>query len=513
MKRNNIIFFVIIIISLILRIRFYFITNLPFSTDAWTLIKNVEIIIKQGYFTKNSYEANWPASQLFSAILAKMLDINLLELMAISFPLLSSFAIGIYYLLLARITNRNVALIASLLLSISGYNAFFTAGVTKETFALLFFYISIFTYYLALKNKKYSTIFLISTITLLFSHHFSYLNLILSLIFFLTSYLIYCSIYSKRIHISLIILLAISGILGLFYYNFISNLEVTGVTSTSEIIIFSAYQIFFLYIFIKLKIINSETEGKRSIFFFIFLVVFAAYLSYIFNLLDSSILTNPFFFSSFLAGIAMIYFASKGYKSISNLNRVFLLSLPIPFLAFYFYELFAANYIEATFFSSRLLNFLFPTIFPLVAIGILNYKRKTRTIILGFILLLFIVQNMTVYPLQINGSGYQWLYFKGEFEGIKWFALHANKDSKILGDMKVNQILAYFNLTSDVIKGYDYLYNHKNIEKGYFILVYEQMNNNGYVLFNKGENIQNLNEELNKYSKIYSNGDIEIFLA
>jgi hypothetical protein len=79
--------------------------------------------------------------------------------------------------------------------------------------------------------------------------------------------------------------------------------------------------------------------------------------------------------------------------------------------------------------------------------------------------------------------------------------------------MKVNQILAYFNLSSDVIKGYDYLYYHKNIDKGYFIFVYEQINSNGYVLFIKGENIKNLNEELREYSKIYSNGDIEIFLS
>jgi hypothetical protein len=498
-----------------LRIRFYFITNLPFSTDAWTLIKNVEVIMREGYLTQqaNSYEANWPASQLFSAILAKVIDANILELMAILFPLLSSFAIGIYYLLLARITNQNMALIASLLLSVSGYNVFFTAGVTKETFAILFFYISIFSYYLALKNKKYSIIFLISTIALLFSHHFSYLNLILPLIFFSISYTIYCTIHNKRVRRLPIILFAFSAILGLFYYNFISNLKVAGITSSSEIIIFSAYQIFFLYIFTKLKIINSETKGNISVIFFMLVIILAAYISYTFDLLDVSILTHPFFLSSFLLGIIMIYFASKGYKSISNLNRVFFLSLPIPFLAFYFYEVFASSYIEATFLSSRLLDFLFPTLFPLVAIGILNYKRKLRTIILGFILILFIIQNIAIYPLQINGSGYQWLYFQGEFEGIKWFASHTDKDAKIIGDMKVNQILAYFNLSSDVIKGYDYLYYHKNIERGYFIFVYEQMNNNGYVLFSKGEKIENLNNELNKYSKIYSNGDIEIFLS
>src|SRR5579875_3514082 len=241
---------ILFIIASILRLRFFFVSFLPFSTDSWPLIKNIQEIMQSGSLNSlpDTYDANWPASQIFSAILAQALNLDPILIAGIAFPLLGSFVVLVYYVFLRRIIGSNAAFIAALLLSFSGYNAFFSSSVTKETFSLTIFFIALFSFYLSLKDRRMIAIFALASLALLFSHHFTYLNLMLPIIFFTIAIVIKNITkeekISKTITYSTIYLL----LLGLIYYFFISNLKIYNIVSFNQIFIFASFQTFLLII-------------------------------------------------------------------------------------------------------------------------------------------------------------------------------------------------------------------------------------------------------------------------
>ncbi|HLI46654.1 MAG TPA: glycosyltransferase family 39 protein, partial [Geobacterales bacterium] len=369
---------ILFIIASILRLRFFFVSFLPFSTDSWPLIKNIQEIMQSGSLNSlpDTYDANWPASQIFSAILAQALNLDPILIAGIAFPLLGSFVVLVYYVFLRRIIGSNAAFIAALLLSFSGYNAFFSSSVTKETFSLTIFFIALFSFYLSLKDRRMIAIFALASLALLFSHHFTYLNLMLPIIFFTIAIVIKNITkeekISKTITYSTIYLL----LLGLIYYFFISNLKIYNIVSFNQIFIFASFQTFLLIIFIKLKIINSETVNFRGSFIVFIVILLSSYLSYRFNLLDATLLSNLWFETFFISCILILFLSFKGYKSMVGESKIFLLSFVTPFIAFYVYAVFAASFVDATTFSSRLLDFLLPASFPLAAIGLSQIKRK-----------------------------------------------------------------------------------------------------------------------------------------
>lgn len=516
-KNKNLIYFLIIFsLALILRIRFTIITEEPFSTDSWPLIKNSQIIAERGKLSGEEidpYNANWPSSQFFSAMIAGLLKLNILDFMRFSFPLFSSFTIAVYFLFLRRIIGEKASLVASLLLAFSGYNVFFGGGVTKETFALMFFYQILLVFVLNLKKPKFKAIYTLLFITLLLSHHFTLLNLLLVITFAALGISMHDIIKERNIRKDILLLPIFSFLLAFIYYQFYVSFKITYVVPYNEIINFIFYQLLLLFLFTKLKIINPESNNLRLGILFIILLMIGFILSIRFNFIYTNVFSSPFFLMFAASGFLLLVFVVLGYKRLEYFQRVLLFALSTPFLAFYTYLVLSANSLQTTMISTRLLNFILPLMFPFASIALIRFKKRISIPILAFMLSIFIVQNLAIHPLELNGTGYQWLYYKTEVLGIEWAHQYLSENYPMLADRKMSYLLSYFGLRGDVIKGYIILLNHGEDHQEFYFVFYNQMEKNGYVLAYEGEPIKDLKNKLNKFPKIFSNGDLEIFFG
>src|SRR5665648_53429 len=126
-----------LLIALTLRLYPTLISGMPFSTDAWPLIRNTELLIQNTPIPLSSnifdgYNNFWPAIQLFGAILSIITTLPAITSMALGIPIAAALTIPIFYLLVKKITQNNtISLIAATLLATAFPYALFTAGVTK----------------------------------------------------------------------------------------------------------------------------------------------------------------------------------------------------------------------------------------------------------------------------------------------------------------------------------------------------------------------------------------------
>ena len=114
--------FIVLLIALAIRLYPTVISGMPFSTDAWPLIRNTELIIQNTPVPLNSgifdaYNNFWPGSQLFGAALSQITSLPPITAMALGIPIAAAFAILIFYFLVKKLTeNTKIALIAAALL-------------------------------------------------------------------------------------------------------------------------------------------------------------------------------------------------------------------------------------------------------------------------------------------------------------------------------------------------------------------------------------------------------------
>ena len=149
---------------------------MPFSTDAWPLIKNTEILIQNTPVPLNSnlfdgYNNFWPGSSLFSAVLSETLNLQPTYVMAFGIPLFAALALLLFYVIVKRVTqNTEISLLATALLAAAFPYTLFMAGVTKETFADPI-YLSVIFLFLLKTNWKTTLLFTVASIALVLSHH------------------------------------------------------------------------------------------------------------------------------------------------------------------------------------------------------------------------------------------------------------------------------------------------------------------------------------------------------
>jgi hypothetical protein len=91
MKKASLCLFIILLFALTLRLYPTLISNMPFSTDAWPLIRNTELIIQNTPIPLNNalfdaYNNFWPAIQLFGAALSQITNLPPIIAMAIGIP-------------------------------------------------------------------------------------------------------------------------------------------------------------------------------------------------------------------------------------------------------------------------------------------------------------------------------------------------------------------------------------------------------------------------------------------
>jgi len=129
-----------VLISLALRLYPHLLSDLPFSTDAWSPIRNAELLIEHTPIhleneVFDGYNNYWPANSLFGAVISEAMSPRPQEAMAIFLPVTGAIAILIFYTIAKGLYNAKISFIASIIFGTAFTHAFFTAGVTKETYA------------------------------------------------------------------------------------------------------------------------------------------------------------------------------------------------------------------------------------------------------------------------------------------------------------------------------------------------------------------------------------------
>ena len=115
--------YAILAFSIALTIRLYptFLSGLPFSTDAWSPIRNTELLLEHTPINLDSkmldgYNCYWPANSLFGAVLSLVTGLKPMMAMAIGVPLAGALTILIFYALISRISRSpELAFLSSIL--------------------------------------------------------------------------------------------------------------------------------------------------------------------------------------------------------------------------------------------------------------------------------------------------------------------------------------------------------------------------------------------------------------
>lgn len=106
--------------------------------------------------------------------------------------------------------------------------------------------------------------------------------------------------------------------------------------------------------------------------------------------------------------------------------------------------------------------------------------------------------------------GYFWLYSIREFNGAYWLRTFI-KDGTVLCDVKMMQLLNYFDVPSEAYLGYRYLVDrapHIDI-----LLTYRDMFTHGYVIHG-GYSLglpADCTSKLDRLNALYSNGAVDIY--
>jgi uncharacterized membrane protein len=170
--------YAIIAFSVALAIRLYptFLSGLPFSTDAWSPIRNTELLLERTPISLDNavmdgYNCYWPANSLFGAVFSQATGLKPMAAMAFGIPLAGALTIPIFYALIYRISgSRRLAFFSSILLATAYPYALFTAGVTKETYANPLYVLSILIFMSRGKWRK-TLLFAVAFSALVMAHH------------------------------------------------------------------------------------------------------------------------------------------------------------------------------------------------------------------------------------------------------------------------------------------------------------------------------------------------------
>jgi len=179
-------------LGILLRLYPFMASGLPFSIDAWPLIRDSKILYINSPIAIDSdlfdgYNNYWPGAMSFSTMSSILLGVNPMLSMSYLFPFLNGLGMLTLYILMRRLGFQWSQAVTGVLIASTLYPLFFFgAGVTKETIALPI-YLTIIL--LAMWDRDLSKGILLSipvSISLVFTHHLTlFITVLILLSFFI----------------------------------------------------------------------------------------------------------------------------------------------------------------------------------------------------------------------------------------------------------------------------------------------------------------------------------------
>jgi len=518
-----------VLVALMLRLYPYLISGLPFSTDAWSPIKNAELLIEYTPINLENeifdgYNNYWPANSLFGAVISETTSLQPLQAMAIFLPIIGATTILIFYVLVNKLYNAKISFIASIIFGTAFTHAFFTAGVTKETYAnpLYLSLILVFLHPKISRQKPTILLFAVTSTALALAHHFTSIIAIAILSSMALANLIDDT--KKGLAFNKFNLLFISTLIVIIalYFGLYAQRGFIFPIAYSDWLSAASYQIltFTLAMYLTSKpYIHTQTRT-------IIAVLATTASTFLWLILTSNISLIPGFTPTVQKNVLLyispyfitLPFITLGYgyqrQIKGHISTLFWLATLVALEA---YAVFS-NTTQTIGLWIRTPNFLYPPLAILSAAGLYRLYYATdkshakKIINPAVIITVLLIATINVYSLyaavslQDRYMGYQWLYRIQEFKAGTWIAT-TGSNYTVAGDMKVWHLMQdYFRLNVSVLEGFRYL-SENSQPKPQILFVYGQMLKNGYVLGLHGIDLpENWIEKASQLNIIYSNG-------
>jgi len=518
------------LIALALRIYPHLLGGLPFSTDAWSPIRNAELLIQYTpVHLENAvfdgYNNYWPANSLFGAVISEMTSLKPIQAMAIFIPTTGAIAILIFYSLTRRLYNVKISFTASIIFGTAFTHAFFTAGVTKETYAnpLYLSLILIFLHQTMSKQKQTLLLFAITSTTLALTHHLTPIITIAILSSITLAHLINDTKKGFAPNKSSLLLTSILMVATGLYFGLYAHRGFKFPITYSDWLSVASYQILTFasamhltskpYVHMQARTLATGLATIASALLFLLLTLNTTLVPGFTPTVQKHILLyiSPYFIT--LPFITLGYgYQRRIQGSIAPLFWLTTLSGLEAYAIF-------ANSSQSVGLWIRTPNFLYAPLAILSAAGLYRLYRTAnkphlqnffKPAVMAIIIIVTTINAYSLYAavsLQDRYMGYHWLYSKQELAAGWWMATNACNQTTVAGDMKVFHLMCdYFRMEVDVLQGFHYL-NGNSESQPQILFIYGQMLKNGYVVGLHGVDMpKNWIDKASQLNLMYSNG-------
>ena len=494
--------YILIAFSAALTVRLYptFLSGLPFSTDAWSPVRNTELLLEHTPISLDSavmdgYNCYWPANSLFGAVFSQITGLKPILAMAAGVPLAAALTIPIFYALMYGVSgSRRLAFFSSFLLAAAYYPyALFTSGVTKETYANPLYMLSILIF---LRRREWMgmLLFAVASLALVMAHHLTTLVAIAVLTSItLASFIIRVWEGKSLDGFSFLLTSILTAEAALYFWLYAHRGFKISVTP-SDLISAASYQILAFAITLHLTFKPQKTSNRRAIL----TSIASAAISSLIVLLcikrpimpDAPTLPSHYmlYTASFILTSPLIVLGVgelRGAQGENGYAPLFWLSTLIGLEA---YAVFGDSPLGLTL-AYRALNFLCIPLIIFSAFGLQrlyeargHLQRAAATAALITVAALNFYSVYASVSLQERYMGYFWLYRQPEYYAAAWIKGSAH-DGTIAGDVKASYMLKdYFGLNVNILQGLQYLTGKTGL-KPQILFTYEQNARNGYVVY------------------------------
>jgi hypothetical protein len=535
MKKIVLLLGIILLFAAGLRLYPSLISEMPFSTDAWSPIKNAELLMQNTPIALNDkifdgYNNYWPINSIFGALISEIILLPPIDSMPLLFPIVGALSILIFYAIVNIFTGPKISLLACLLFGTAFSHTYFTAGITKETYASPIYLLLIFVFiHPRLGSSKRVFLFTLATIALSLTHHLT----LLFAFFILLSIALAKFVVNIRKGLPVnrleLLLIFIPVLVNILYYELYANAGMGLPFTISDWLSIASFQLlaFTTAIFIALK----PPAPKNSQLYLIALG--SAILAGILLIVNLNATLVPGFdpaVQNQLLLFILPYFIIIPFEvlGVEYQKRIQGLLIPlfwfIPLAALLIYAVVSNTFIGSVLWI-RTPNFMFLPVAILASAGLYwlygvakgsHIRKLIKPIVITIVVTVVAINIYSLYDsvsLQDRYMGYHWLYHEQEFGAGYWIDTYTiDNNLTIAADIKVAYMMQdYFEIKVSTSTGFKYL-NNESSNQPSLLFTYKLMEKNGYILSAHGITLPaNWTQKTDNMNSVYSNGYSNIY--
>jgi len=524
---------VILLVSVGLRIYPTVFSGMPFSTDAWSPIRNAELLLQNTPISLSDplfdgYNNYWPVNSVFGVMISHVMLLPPIESMSFFFPLVGALSVLIFYAIVNMFYGSKIGLLASLFFGTVFTHTYFTAGITKETYASPLYLLLIFVFvHPRLSVPKRFFLFTAVCVALTLTHHLT----LLIAVFILISIAIAKFVVNIKKGLAVnkfdFLLLFIPVAVNVLYYELYAQVGMRMPFTVSDWLSIASFQL--IAFAAAMYVAFRPPISKNSQLYLVTLA--AAVLAVFLVALNLNVTLVPGFNSVVQSQVLIfilpyfifIPFTALGFEYQKRIQGLLLpLFWIIPLAALVLYAVVSNTFIGSVLWI-RTPNFMFLPAAILAATGFYwlytaakgsHIRKLIRPVVVVVVVVIVAINVYGLYDavsLQDRYMGSHWVYTQQDLQAGTWISQNSGNQS-VTGDIKVAYLMRdYFGIKVNNAAGFRYLNDENNVQP-VILYTYKLMEKNGYVLSAHGVDLpENWTDKTAQMNAVYCNGYVNIY--